>query len=424
MTMSASARRACMAVGLVALTAGPATAQGCRPELVRAGHARQREIAPQQYHQFLSGGVFIRCVGQPATTLRSDSLAWYSDIDRMDFVGNVRFQDDTVRLTAHRASYYPADERLDASGGVELVNRLTGTRLAGPTLSYWRAVHGVRDTAELRAAGRPTVEYRTGRDTSRAPYVIVADRVRLRGSTTAAAGVVAIERDDLAAAADSAVLDVDAGTGELSGHARASSRDSAGYTIAGRNIAYQLDNDDQLRWVQARGDAEAVSSDWRVLGDTIEFDIAADQVQGGRVWGTAVRPEALSARHTVRGDSLAIDSPHQELREVRAYGQALATARRAVDATEVDWVAGDTVVARFEASRDGSSRELTLLEAAGGARAYYHVFEQGADSLRTPAIAYSRGRRIHVAFADGELARVQVVDAADGVYLEPLVRRP
>lgn len=409
---------------VISLWTPRALAQSCRPELVRAGgEGRQIDRGGGRIHQHLSGGVLIRCIGQP-TTLRSDSVAWYSELDRLDFVGRVRFEDDTVTLTARRARYFPSDERLEAYDDVRLVNRLTRSELRGPDLIYWRAVPGVRDTSEMLATQRPTVEYRSSSDTTAPPYIIVADRVRLRGESQAfAGGRVDITREDFLAAGDSATLDFERGDGMLVGHAVAQSQDSAGYRMQGRRIAYRL-VDDELRWVQARGIAEATSNDWRVIGDTIEFDVARDLVQGGRVWGDSTPARALSDLHTVDGDSLAIDAPDQELREVRSYGDGRATARRDVGSAEVDWVAGDTVLAQFDPRPDGDGRMVRRLEARGAARAYYHVYD-AVEPDRPPAIAYSRGHQIAVLFDNDELERVDVVGRADGVYLEPQqVRRP
>lgn len=409
-------------LALFAVSAPVGAQETCRPELVHAVRGVQQVPRPGVLRYFAAGDVLIRCVGN-ATTLRADSLAWFQDLDRMDFIGHVRFEDDTTTLSADQARYFPSDERLDAAGNVRLRNRVSNSTLSGPTLTYWRVARGVRDTAVMLATGRPTVEYRSSNDTLQAPYIIVADRVRLTGGNLAGAnGAVTIDREDFAARSDSAVLDFDAGTGLLVGHGSARSTDTTGYTIDGRNLAYRLE-DDALRWVQARGGARATSQDWRVVGDTIEFDVANDQVQGGRVWSDTTVVHALSELHTVEGDSVAIDSPGQVLREVRAFGRGRATARRTVEAPEVDWVAGDTVTAAFTQPDSGKS-ELTSLDAGGSARAYYHVFAEAADSSAGPAIAYSRGRRITVRFKGQDLERVDVVDQADGVYLQPIPKRP
>lgn len=402
--------------------AGMAEAQlppSCRPVLDSAGIGRHIERQPGVVHQFGSGGVLIRCVNQ-RTTLEADSLAWYGDLDRLDFVGRVRFEDDTLRLTATSARYFPGNERIEAFGNVVLVNRYTGARLTGPNLTYWRPAAGIRDSAALYATDRPTVEYRSEPDTSVAPYVIIGDRVRLvDGSRAWTGGSVSITREEFVATGDSATLDLTAEFGSIIGTAEARSSDTTGYTIRGRRIDYRL-ADDRLRWVQAQGAATAASSDWVVEGDTIEFDLERDRIQGGRAWSDSLA-RARSALHTITADSIAIDTPDQVLNEVRGYRRGHATSRVDSTAQEADWMAGDTVVAQFDSTTDGR-RVLAVLEARGSARALYHIFETAARDTE-PAISYTRGRRITARFRENALDRVDVIDAADGVYLEPRRQR-
>ena len=394
----------------------------CRPELVSVGGIGRSFQVAGGVHQFANGGVFARCIGQ-STTVHADSVAWYSERDRMDFTGSVRFGDSSVTLESDRASYYTKDERLEAFGNVRLVNLETGSVLTGPRLTYYRDVEGVRDTSEVFATGRPRVEYRGSVDTTGSPYVIVADRVRLKGEGGAwVGGSVTIDRDDFAARGDSARLDADAGRGFLVGNAEAAGRDSASYVLRGRRIAFRLDAN-RLRWLQAQQEAEATSNDWQLTGDTIEFVLANDLIQRGAAWGDSIRPEAVSLQQTITADSLAIDAPDQVLTEVRGIGDGLARTRPDSGTVAEDWLAGDTVVARFD-STDSGGRTLAWLLAIGEARAFYHVYE---DSTRTglPAINYARGRRITVTFRNDLLERVDIVDAADGVYLEPPgVKRP
>ena len=404
---------------------GAQTLGSCKPVLDSAGVGRRVVRGPGRIHQYGSGGVLIRCVGQ-SMTVSADSMAWYGDLDRMDFVGGpvagpVQFQDDTVTLTARRARYFPGDERIEAYDDVRLVNRITGSVLTGPKLIYRRAVVGVRDTSELVATGRPRIEYRSTPDGGAPAYVIVGEHVRLKGEGLAwAGGDVIIERDDFIARGDSATLDLEAESGLLLGNAGAESNDSGGYTITGRSLAYRL-TDQRLTWVRSQGDAEGTSADWTVLGDTIEFDVVNDLIQRGRVWGDSVRSRAVSRYYSVTADSLALDAPDQQLEEIRGYGNAHATRRDSV--MEVaDWMSGDTVVATFDSS-DSGERTLTMLQAVGNARAFYHISqEEDPDAL--PAISYSRGARIIARFKDDALDRVDVIDAADGVYLQPQVRRP
>jgi hypothetical protein len=348
-------------------------------------------------------------------------VAWYSELDRLDFVGAVQFRDSTTLLDANSARYFPRDERLEAYGGVHLEDQNTGSILEGENLTYYRIAPGVRDTSELYATRRPRVEYRDPSAQTPEPYVIRGDRVRLKGQGRAwAGGRVTIDRRDFTAYGDSAALDLDRGDGIMVGQAQATGKDSLSYTLSGSSIAFRL-TDGEMTWVQARENAQADSEEWLAMGDTIEFALADDQIQGGNVWGTSRRPRAVSASQTIVGDSLAIDAPNQRLSEIRGFGSAVATTGRDSGSADPDWITGDTLVARFDSS-DGGRRVLVMVRAAGSARAYYHVYPQEGEE-GPPAINYARGQIITARFSDDELDRVDIVEQADGIYLEPLVRR-
>jgi hypothetical protein len=169
--------------------------------------------------------------------------------------------------------------------------------------------------------------------------------------------------------------------------------------------------------VQAQGLAEAESEEWRIVGDTMEFTVENDQIQAGMVWGDSIRPRAMSTAYTIVADSLAVDTPDQILTEMRAYGGAHATSRGDSIDEEPDWMAGDTVVARFDTTAAGV-RTLVELAARGNAQAFYKIFDE-EDPEGPPAFNYSRGTHIIARFTDEAVNRVDVVGPADGVYLEP-----
>ena len=381
------------------------------------GSGVSREIRPGVYHQFAGGGVTGHCKDE-TTRMQSDSVAWYGDRDRLDLIGRVRFRDSTVTLDAERAVYFVRDERLEAYEKVVLVNQRTGSRLTGPNLIYRRRVPMIRDTTELFASNRPRVEYRSETDSTAEPYIIVGERIRLKGNSRAwSGGNVTIDRSDFASKADSANLDLDSGNGELINHAEVAGRGDAQYRLSGRVIHYRM-HDRDLNWVQARGRAEAVSAEWRLLADTVEFDVAQRRIQGGRAWTDTTTARAISDTYTIRAESLAIDTPDQRLKELRAYRKGIATSRADSGQHEADWMAGDTLVARFDTTALGQ-RILSRLTAHGGARAYYHVPDP--DHPKGPAgVSYSRGNRIAARFTLVGLDRVDVVGAADGLYLEPM----
>ena len=390
----------------------------CNVELIRTGGSGVSNEMPGGFHQFLNGGVLARCLGT-STTMEADSVAWYSDRQRMDFVGNVHFRDSTVTLDSDRASYYMRDERLEAFGNVRLENEETGSTLVGSRLTYLRKIEGIRETTEMFAINRPTVEYRSESDLDVDPYVIVADRIRLVGDNASwAGGDVTIDREDFSAKGDSSLLDTGGGEGFLIGGAQMAGRDSASYTLAGHRIEFRL-IDNSVNWIQSRDSAVAMSNEWEMMGDTIEFELANDLIQGGSAWGTGTRPQAVSDEQTITADSLIIVAPDQVLTEVTGVGNGHATTQPDSVALS-DWIAGDTVVASFGEQESG--RGLTMLAALGGARSYYHIFDD-STGVGAPAINYARGREITVRFQGGELDRVDVVDG-DGVYLEAPVRKP
>ncbi|GIW51105.1 MAG: hypothetical protein KatS3mg081_0460 [Gemmatimonadales bacterium] len=415
---------ACALIVVSAASLGAQQSSGCRVQLDSVGGTgRYEEIRPGVVRQYGSGGVWASCRNQ-RTAIYADSVAWYSDLARVDFIGRTRFEDSTVLLHADRASYYTRDERLEAYGMVRLLNLRTGTELRGPNLKYWRAIEGVRDTSDLVASDRPTVWYRQeqerGDTAAPEPYVIVGQRVRLKGEGRAwAAGSVTVSRSDLRASGDSAELDLDNGTGRLLGGAQIEGRGERAYTLSGERVVFRLE-ERRLRWVQAQGAARAVSEDWDLAADTIEFYIENQRIQNGGAWGRENRPKAVSSSYTMEADSLAIDAPDQRLREIRGFGKALALAYGGREGGEPDWVAGDTLVAHFDTASSGE-RAMRELDARGHARAYYRVYEEDGRTLA--GINYSRGARIKAIFTDGSLHRVHVIGEGDGIYLEPR-RRP
>ena len=392
-------------------------AKTCVVVLDEAGASTSREVRPGVNHLFAGGGVVTHCKDQP-TRMNSDSVAYYSDLDRADLVGRVHFTDSTVTLDAGRATYFLRDERLEAYTRVVLVNVRTRSRLTGPNLIYKRRLPPLRDTTEMYATGRPTVEYRSENDSAGSePYVIRGEHVRLKGNSLAwAGGAVTIDRSDFGGKGDSAVLDLGVGRGELLGHAEVSGRGEAKYQLTGRNIEYRM-QDRALTWVQARERAEATSAEWRLLADTVEFDVADRRIQGGRAWTDTTRARAISTTYTITADSLAIDTPGQRLTELRGFRRGVATSKSDSLQPEPDWMAGDTIVARFDTTALGA-RILSRLTARGGAQAFYHVPDP--DHPRGPAgVSYSRGNQIAARFTLVGLDRVDVVGQSDGIYLEP-----
>jgi len=382
------------------------------------------------------GGVLAHCDGT-STTISADSFAHFPALGRLDLIGRVAIRDTGLALDARLVSYFLRDERLDAHNNVVAVNRLTGSVLRGPNLKYWRAAKGIRDTVEMYATQRPTVEYRQnppggGDTTSNEPYIIVADRLRFKGDDrTWAGGKVTIDRSDFAARSDSMMMNQTSGFGVLVGSPRVEGRGRATtaeagrtYTLVGTRIELTLVQRD-VRGVKALGKGKATGSDWVLTADTIDLRIADRVLQQTFAWGDSMRPHAISTLYTIQSDSLAIDSPGEILTESRAFGNAFSTAKRdsITPTNQTDWITGDSLTIRFAQEQDSVTKQprsrLHQLVSLGSARALTHHPDPKDTTHVGPAINYSRGHRITVAMLRDRIERVIVAGKADGVHLEP-----
>jgi len=402
----------------------------CRVAVDSMGHYSESTNSAGEKTTNGGGGVLAHCAGT-GTTISADSFAHYSGLGRLDLIGRVQIRDTALALDARFASYFLRDERLEAHNNVVAVNRRNGSVLRGPNLKYWRAVKGVRDTVEMYATQRPTVEYRQGSagDTSHVePYIIVGERLHFKGDDRMwAGGKVTIDRSDLAARADSMLLDQTTGFGVLVGSPSVEGRGQGSYTLLGTRIELGLEQRD-IRQMKALGHGKATGADWTLTADTIDLRIADHLLQQTFAWGDTARPHAISTQYTIQSDSLAIDSPGEVLKESRAFGNAFSTAKR--DSTtppnQIDWITGDSLTIRFVQEQDSithrpRSRLHELVSRGSPARALTHHPNQ-RDTTKAgvgAAINYSRGHQITVAMLQGRIDNVVVAGKADGVHLEP-----
>ena len=181
-------------------------------------------------------------------------------------------------------------EKWEARGRVVTNNLRTGSKMTGPALDYYRVVKGVRDTLVMYSTGRPRIEYATSEPGAKPgePYIIVADRVRLKGSDRLwAGGKVTIDRSDFSARGDSLRLDTGkAGDGTLIGGnpvMRGLGPDS--FNLTGRRLDLKLDRRD-LTYVIAKGNGHAVSKEWDLVADTIGLDVTNRRLEQTLAWGT------------------------------------------------------------------------------------------------------------------------------------------
>ena len=422
---------AVLLTALVQQPASPADSAGGRPCKVIIDsvgrQAQQVEVRPGETNVFAGGGVLAHCEGS-GSTLASDSVAWFAGVGRFDMLGQrnpVHIRDTVIILDATTAAYFLRQERLEAHKNVVAVNRKTGSVLRGPNLTYYRAVKGVRDTLEMYASGRPTIEYRATADTGGGePYVIVADRVRFKGNDRMwGGGQVTIDRSDFAARGDSMQLDQAAGVAVLVGKPRVEGKSARPYTLTGTRIELGLQGRD-IRQVKALGDGVATGADWRLTADTIHLHVDRKKLQRAFAWGPrdSVRARAVSTLNTIQADSLALDLPDEVLTEARAFGHAYSTSKKesVKKEPEVNWIAGDSLTARWTQVPDSAGTpksKLYRLIARGSARSFTHLASEH-DSMG-PSLNYSRGKVIDVVLKGDKVDRVAVTGRADGVQLEP-----
>src|SRR5438128_4942400 len=404
----------------------------CVIQIDSIGHNYQEAtVRPGEKNYFAGGGVLAHCQGT-GSVLSADSVALFAGVGRFDMVGQrnpVHIRDTAITLDATTAAYFLRQERLEAHKNVVAVNRKTGSVLRGPNLTYYRAVKGVRDTLEMYASGRPTIEYHSSADSGGGePYVIVADRVRFKGNDRMwGGGQVTIDRSDFAARGDSMQLDQAAGFAVLVGKPRVEGKGARPYTLTGTRIELGLQGRD-IRLVKALGDGVATGADWRLTADTIHLHLDRKKLQQAFAWGPkdSVHAHAVSTLNTIRADSLALDVPEEVLTEARAFGHAHSTStkespKRDSTATgDADWFAGDSLTARWTQVPDsgGTSRtKLYRVIARGSARSFTHLASEH-DSTG-PSLNYSRGKVIHCILKGDKVDRCTVTGQANGVQLEP-----
>ncbi len=414
------------ALALALVLVQPASAQErCTLQIDNVDRQGIAVETPQGTNYFAGGNVRLSCRGTKIR-MRSDSVAAYAG-NIVHFIGRVHYEDSSLVMDADRGTYYRASERWEARGRVNTRNLGTGSTLTAPSLDYLRLVKGVRDTAEMYAVSRPRIEYVTKDSAGQAtePYVIVADRVRIRGDDQLwAGGTVTIDRSDFAARGDSLRLDTGAADdGTLLGQRpELHGLGTDTFDLAGRRIDFKLGDQDDLTYLVATDSARAVQREWTLVADTIALDVEKREVELTLAWGDSLRAHALSPRREIRSDSLALDSPGGALKEARAFGKAWLGGETDTASTEREWLAGDTVVARFEPHDSaGTSRTvLTRIEATGAARSL--TVEPQESRPKQPTINYARGDVIVVTMKpDGseEVNEVRIRGQVDGVQIEP-----
>ena len=375
-----------------------------------------------QYNTFVGLGVAGRCPAKDIT-LRADSMESYGDNGRIFLVGNVDYKEPRLALTSLHLTYHQLTERIVASYNV--VARLpSGSTLRGEYVDYYRAIPESRPS-HIMANQRPTITIvqKDSAGTTNDTLLVLANVVNMFGdSLVYASGNVVMTRSDVEARGDSVMIDSDKELMVLMRGPSISGRKDRPFTLTGERIEMTTSNR-KLSRVVALGKGKAVSEDMTLASDTIDLRIANDLLDRAIAWGPS-RARASSATQQIVADSIDVTMPGQRVREMHAVRSAAAEGQpdtTKFKADTVDWLRGDTIVARFDtAVAKDSSRQAQIREllARGEARSYYHMTPSDT-TIRKAAINYVRGRQIVVAFKQRRASQVTVLDKASGVYVEP-----
>lgn len=452
-------------VGVVALALTlPAEAGAQRPqerrcllELLSQDRGLVRdEPLPGNENYYAGGNVRLRCQRQPVF-LGADSIASYNG-DVVQLMTRAYYRDEDVDIKADTLFYTRLDERLQARGNVTILNRANGSTLTGPWVDHYRAVRGVRDTAETTALQRPTVEYAVTRaetDTVEpAPYRIEADRMRERGPRLEGWGGVVITRDSLRGLADSVLYLTDStGMATLYGPPAELRRTGAdSFLVRGDEVRLGITGE-ELDRVEAHGGGQVTNGTADVIGESVAITLVDGTVSQTRAWDREALARVLAEGYDVRGDSVAIDTPGERLRELRVFGNGVLRSPVTDSASPVadslpevvaptdsaptdtlavdedgpirDQMTGAQITARFVDVDSAGTMLTRLLDivATGNATSLY-AREVERNGRLEPTINYTRADTIIILMKTGDSTGIHEVRAyrgrepVDGVQLE------
>jgi len=389
-------------------------------------HFTSVKLPSGEYNNFVGGGITGHCPVQQITLI-ADSAEWFGDLHMWHLVGHVHYVEPRITMDSEVATYYLVDEHLLAEGDVHTLLP-SGTTLVGPRVEYYRAAPKIRAVAHMVAPGRPTINViekdSTGKPSE--PTVVIANTVVMDGdSLVYASNNVVITRPDVVATGDTATMNSETQFARLMKTPKIVSRGKKDFTLYGEVIDL-FGKDHALQRVLSKGKAKSVSDSATMTADTIDFRMDAGLMQRAYAWGPS-RAHAINPQYDVLSDSIDLRMPGQRTREIRAVRKAFAqsmpdTAK--LHTKEKDWMRGDTITAHFDsvqAPGDTSSQpQMRQLIAQGSAQSFYQLAAKDSGVVG-PAINYVKGRDISIAFTDRVVQVVDIVDQAQGVYLEPQV---
>ena len=393
-------------------------------------HFESRTGPGGRSNDFAGGGVDAVCLNSDQR-VTSDSAEHYGDARVVYLIGRVHYTETKVKLDADRITYFLAEERLVAEGNV--VGRTsTGTRFSGPRAVYLRARAGLRQRSRLDAGGRPETwvsgtdagASTSGGSPADSVHILADSLISDNDSLVYARGKVVIERHDIIATADSAMMDQGKEIAALRRGPKVVGRGDHAFTLTGAMIDL-YSRHRQTERVRSAGAAKATSDDIRLDADTIDLRVADQKLSRAIAWGPT-RAKASQPARDIVADSVDVDMPGQVIRRMVAVRHA--RAETVPDSTQVrvkarDWLSGDTITAVFDsvAAGDTAKPVMRSLTATGDAHSFQHGARSGVALPDTsPAMNYMMGRKILAEFApDRSLERLRVFDQVFGILAQP-----
>jgi hypothetical protein len=389
-------------------------------------HFTSAKLPSGEYNNFVGGGITGHCPLQQITLI-ADSAEWFGDLHMWHLVGHVHYTEPRITMDSDVATYFLTDEHLVSEGNVHTLLP-SGTTLVGPHVEYYRAAPKIRTTAHMVAPGRPTINVvekdTTGKPSE--PTVVIANTVVMDGdSLVYASKDVVITRTDVIATGDTATMNSETEFARLMKSPKIVSRGKKQFILYGEVIDL-FGKDHALQRVLSKGKAKSISDSATMTADTIDFRMQAGLMQRAYAWGKS-RAHAVNPTYDVLSDSIDLRMPGQRTREIRAvrkaYAQSLPDTAK-LHTKEKDWMRGDTITAHFDsvqAPGDTSSQpQMRQLIAQGSAQSFYQLAAKDSGVVG-PAINYVKGRDISIAFANRVVQTVDIIEKAEGVYLEPQI---
>ncbi|HEX6575827.1 MAG TPA: LPS export ABC transporter periplasmic protein LptC [Gemmatimonadaceae bacterium] len=416
------------ALSLIAVPAfAQAPAQQCLLQYETAtGNTRTnaQRLASGSYNFFQGGGVTYHCEGQD-NTLIADSAEYYGDQRVLYLIGRVHYTEPRAKVDSDRMTYYQVEDRLRAEGNV-VVRTQTGTTIRGPVMDYYRQTT-TRPLARTIATGRPRmsiVQRSNNPNQPPEPVDVISNTLVAEGDNLVyASGAVEVTRPDMLAKSDSAFLDGQREFARLMKTPSVQSRKGTPFTLTG-GVIDMYSRNRTIERVVATPSGHVLSRELELAADSVDLRVNNNQLQRVIAWGRKSRATALSPERRILADSIDALMPNQHIREVRAIGSAFANS--APDSTRIvsserDWMRGDSVIAEFDSipANDTTTKpQARRIVAKGNASSFYQMAQSGAAKAR-PNLNYVRGRIITVSFVNRTVDRVDVVDKASGLFLEP-----